>query len=711
MKKRMGDKFMALLPGIMAGILLTGITALAEGTVTMTVDKASVQIADTVTVSVKASEPEDPSVAPQIRVTYDTQLLEYVSCDVDCGGGGGLLTLSSTDAAIQFKALSQGTANVSVEAILGEDGNDLATGTASVAVGAAQSADLSSDATLRGLSVNPGTLTPAFSPAVTDYTILVGNDVTDITVSGGVSEEHAQITAASGFKNLKEGENQAVITITAQDGSTLTYHFTITREDGQQTENAEQTEQEVQPASSVLPQVNPLESASGNLTFQLDDITYQVSRGFDSGLLPQGCVKKDVEFAGQTVEGAYFEAGDLTLVYAISGADGMGDFYICDEKGTAISLFIQIQMGSAHYVVPVAAKEKVPDGFEQKDMQWNNSYLQAYQVKNAMQQAKDFYLLYAVDQDGSYGYFMYDALQGTCQRFLPYSASAGGDGKTGQKTAMIAGMLAIVIVGLLMLILNLFLRNKELMDELESAGKDAGRTPSKAGKKNRSHTEKREAVQKEQKETQAENQTAEAIKEKTEETADEMPEASKASRDEVRMQIEITSASDDEAAADKLQKEQEAANAAAAAMEEKQKAARRAALEREIAKDEKARAKREAAEKKKQEEAKRQAQRLAEKQALAEQKARERLEAAEKKAQDLQGQEKIVVKKEVTDRGVTYTTGRIPVTVVPPEKQSQKRKSVLIYTLETRTVSLTREAGPDELDDDFEFEFINIGKD
>ena len=160
-----------------------------------------------------------------------------------------------------------------------------------------------------------------------------------------------------------------------------------------------------------------------------------------------------------------------------------------------------------------------------------------------------------------------------------------------------------------------------------------------------------------------------------------------------------------------MQREQEAANAAAAAMEDKQKVARRAALEREIAKDEKARAKREAAEKKKQEEAKRQAQRLAEKQALAEQKARERLEAAEKKAQDLQGQEKIVVKKEVTDRGVTYTTGRIPVTVVPPEKQSQKRKSVPIYTLETRTVSLTREAGPDELDDDFEFEFINIGKD
>ena len=69
------------------------------------------------------------------------------------------------------------------------------------------------------------------------------------------------------------------------------------------------------------------------------------------------------------------------------------------------------------------------------------------------------------------------------------------------------------------------------------------------------------------------------------------------------------------------------------------------------------------------------------------------------------------MKKEVTDKGVTYTTGQIPITVVSPEKPAKKRNPVPIYTLEKRTVSLTREAGPDELDDDFEFEFINIDKD
>ena len=65
------------------------------------------------------------------------------------------------------------------------------------------------------------------------------------------------------------------------------------------------------------------------------------------------------------------------------------------------------------------------------------------------------------------------------------------------------------------------------------------------------------------------------------------------------------------------------------------------------------------------------------------------------------------MKKEVTPNGVTYTTGQIPITVVQPPK-TEKRSQVPIYTLEREPVPLTREAPADQLDDDFEFEFIDI---
>lgn len=648
----------------------------AAGTVSVTADKTSAQIGDTVNFSFQTSAPEDDAVAPQIRVTYDPQLLEYVSCDTDCGGGGGLLTLSSTAASIQFKALAQGTANVAVEAVLDDDGNNPASGSAGVSVGAA--GGMSSDATLRALVVEPGNLSPEFSPSVTEYTITVENEVTDITVSGGVSDETAQITAASGFKNLKKGTNQAVITVTAQDGSTLTYHFTITRSEDAAEEPAQQEPEEM-PQEDEGKDAAPTQGAG--LTFQMDGVTYQVSQGYDSGLLPQGCVKQNVAFQGQEVEGACFEAGALQLVYAISGADGTGDFYICDAKSGIVSLFIQIKTGNTDYIVPIQSKDDAPAGFHEEAMHWNNANIPAYQATDAsFADAKDFYLLYGVNQSGDYGYYLYDVLQGTCQRFLGYGAAAGSAGvKAGSRVTLIIGMMAVVMVGLLMLIVNLILRNKELAADMEDLAKER-----KGAKKALAEPSKQ----------------AEKRIEKKKEPQEEM-------------HIEITAAADAAKKQTQSRSEQEELQEQALRAAE-QKAARKAALEREIAKDEKARAKREAAELRKQQEAQRQAER----QALARQKAMEKQEAAEKlrqqKAQEEENarrNQQPAVKKEVTERGVTYTTGRIPITVVTPEKPAVKRNPVPIFTLERRPVSLTRESAPDEMDEDFEFEFINIHKD
>lgn len=690
MEKITNNKWMKKIVWVMmtaAAVALLAAPVQAAGTVSVTADKTSAQIGDTVNFSFQTSDPEDDAVAPQIRVTYDPQLLEYVSCDTDCGGGGGLLTLSSTAASIQFKALAQGMANVAVEAVLDDDGNNPASGSAGVSVGAA--GGMSSDATLRALVMEPGTMSPEFSPSVTEYTVTVANEVTDITVSGGVTDENAQITAASGFKNLKKGTNQALITVTAQDGSTLTYHFTITRSEDAAEEPAQQEPEEM-PQEDEGSDAAPAQGAG--LTFQMDGVTYQVSQGYDSSLLPQGCVKQNVSFQGQEVEGACFEAGALQLVYAISGADGTGDFYICDAKSEIVSLFIQLKTGNTDYIVPIQSKDDAPAGFHEEAMRWNNADIPAYQATDAsFADAKDFYLLYGVNQSGDHGYYLYDVLQGTCQRFLGYGAAAGSTGlKAGSRVTIIIGMMAVVMVGLLMLIVNLILRNRELAADMEDLAKER-----KGAKK---------AL------TEPSRQAGKRIEKKK-----ETQESERAPQEEPQeeMHIEITASADAAKKQTQSRSEQEELQEQALRAAE-QKAARKAALEREIAKDEKARAKREAAELKKQQEAQRQAER----QALARQKAIEKQEAAEKLRQQKAQEEENArrngqpaVKKEVTERGVTYTTGRIPITVVTPEKSAVKRNPVPIFTLERRPVSLTRESAPDEMDEDFEFEFINIHKD
>lgn len=767
MKRSIGEKWsrkVAVIITIAMSSLLLGVTAFADPTVSVTTDKANAQISDTVTISVKASEPEDDSVAPQIQVKYDPAILEYMSSDVEIGGGGGQLTLSSTNANIQFKALAQGSANVGVEAVLSDDGGSPVTGSTAITVGAAQNTNMSSDATLRALSVSPGTMSPAFSPKTTDYAISVEQSVTDITVSGGVTDEKAQITAASGFKNLKEGENQAIITVTAEDGTTLSYHFRIIRGDSQtaqealaeaeanaaaQAENEVEAQTQEQPATTSKVTAGATTAGAGvagftggAVTFSKNYVTYQVAQGFDTSLLPQGGLKTDVTVQGQVVQGVTFENSDVTLVYAVCGANGTGDFYIYDAQKNEYDLFVQF-VTNGGYIIPIRNEAQAPSGFEKTDMQYNNGTLPAYRAvhsKNAI--TKDFFLFYAVNENGEYGYYLYDTLEGTYQRYVALGSSGGGLGSS--MTSIIIGMMAIIIVGLLMVILNLTLRNKDLKSELavRKEGMDdifsAGRIQKKPVKK-----ESVERIQK--KKTVSADSDEEAAVERVPQKApktvregepshvivkkQEIKEKKQEVKEKKQIQPEVPSGEmgiqikNVETFVDLSEEEKEKIKAAELAKEEKKKAARKAALEREIQKDEKARAKEAAAEKKAMEKLLAAEQKLAAKQAAkatdskvadsaTAKKTAAKAPSASAKKPGTKSADRIIVKKEVTDTGVTYTTGRIPVDIVQDGNGKKKiSESVPIYNLEKRTVSLVREPQPDQLDDDFELEFIDINDD
>lgn len=87
----------------------------------------------------------------------------------------------------------------------------------------------SSDATLSTLTLNAGTLSPAFNTATTSYTASVANSVNSVTIWATANEEHATISGTGG-KTLSVGTNTFDITVTAEDSTTTkTYTITITR--------------------------------------------------------------------------------------------------------------------------------------------------------------------------------------------------------------------------------------------------------------------------------------------------------------------------------------------------------------------------------------------------------------------------------------------------------------------------------------------------
>ncbi|MDF1572017.1 MAG: cadherin-like beta sandwich domain-containing protein [Bacteroidales bacterium] len=86
----------------------------------------------------------------------------------------------------------------------------------------------STDATLAGIDVSGGTLTPAFDPAVTSYAVDVPYGTASVAVSATVNDPLATV-AGDGIINVSEGSGTATLVVTAEDGiTTQTYTVNIT---------------------------------------------------------------------------------------------------------------------------------------------------------------------------------------------------------------------------------------------------------------------------------------------------------------------------------------------------------------------------------------------------------------------------------------------------------------------------------------------------
>ncbi|MBR4760171.1 MAG: cadherin-like beta sandwich domain-containing protein [Lachnospiraceae bacterium] len=497
----------AILTLAVTGLTLTlnAISAFAAGTVSVTASGQSAGVSEQVTFSVQTSEPEDPGTPPTISISYDPALLQFSSCDVEYGGGeGGLVTMTGTGGNITFTALAEGNATVSAEAIIDGDGNNPATGSASVSVGAAGTGDAGtslaaaapaantegagSKATLKALEIQPGILTPAFTPENTEYTITVDPSVTDITVSGGVSESDSQITSASGFKGLDDESKDAQITITAADGSTLTYHFTIVRGDTSAAEAAAAQPDETvavpgadtaatdsTAAGSTVTTGTDTGSSGGflagagigggskgsGMTILVGQNSYTIQPTFDDSLLPSGSSKTTITYAGETVEAAVLAEGGMTVLCATSNIDNTPKLFLYDAASEGFQGFVRIASANGGFIIPTVLPSSLPKGFVVEGCEIGGSYVACGKLKDATaQQRENVCLLYAFDQDGGQDYYLYDLLGGGYVHFLN-TGSGASSGMFSKRAIAIMVVLGVALFVSLIIILVMALQRGE----------------------------------------------------------------------------------------------------------------------------------------------------------------------------------------------------------------------------------------------------------
>lgn len=234
--------------------------ASAAGAITVGLSgSTTIRAGDTVTYDVKISGVSSAAKGVegvQFDLLYDGGILEYQSATskqksqwkLGVTEGAGKLTVLFADEDLEVPITSNATlfsvtfkvkstaavgdkAAFSFQNLAGTDGTvNSISSVSGTSFTATVAAPLSSNNYLQSLSVNTGTLTPAFSSTRTSYSLTVPFGVSSIAVLAKPQDANATVKV-SGAKNLYAGQvNTVTVTVMAQNGSKKTYTLKVTQE-------------------------------------------------------------------------------------------------------------------------------------------------------------------------------------------------------------------------------------------------------------------------------------------------------------------------------------------------------------------------------------------------------------------------------------------------------------------------------------------------
>ena len=412
---------------VVAAVLLSVLTVsvFAAGS-SVAFSKTKLNIGETLTVTARFStSTSDPMYGLEGFVTYDPSVLEYVDSGSNCNllTKGKIKVVMQSDGktnltqTIKFKTIKVGKSSIALEQFVYVDKSDeekTMDGSSAVATVADPSTAASSNANLKGLIVSSGTLTPKFDPNVTEYSVTIKNDVTELWVSTSKADEKASVTV-EGSKDMKVGLNKRVVVVTAENGSTKRYTINITRldADGQQA---------VTPPDETDEPLNDLIEVNVG-----EDIMYVVE-DFADAALPQGFEVIEYAFNGKTVP-ALAKDNYIVLMLRLPD-DSKRAFYVYSDEGV-FSELITITVGeNSYYILPT---NEVPDGYSAvNDFTIGGVVVPAFRSDEAG--FGDFAVVYAMGPAGVAGYYNYDTVENTIQRLTQVSVEVGDTTTEDEKT-------------------------------------------------------------------------------------------------------------------------------------------------------------------------------------------------------------------------------------------------------------------------------------
>lgn len=424
----------------------------------------SVMVGNEVTVTMKVTS-DTPLGTAEIMLAYDPGILEFVSGSNANGGAGAIKVLGTMESAdqksfnftLKFKTLQAGNAQINVTSQEIYDVNSQllpVSRQGSSTVKVTSPATYSKDATLKSLKISPGTLTPAFSASVDQYTAEVDANTTDLVVNAVAANAGAHVTL-QGEKGLKAGENQVVVKVTAEDGQTVkNYTIKVTKPEGGDTvaptnENGETKEAEF-----------------GSTKVTVNGTEYSIATSFDESTLPEGFESSTYSYKGTEVLAGKGLEKDLLLLY-LKDAGGNGGFFIYNEGADSWSQFVQVETSSKVIVViPIDSDAQIPQGFKERQVDIDGVRVTGWVAETEAE--PEYCVFYAMNWDGEKGFYRYDLKEKTIQRYFATGVSGDEYTKLTQTYNSLTKdyriqfylLIAVSVVALLLLVVVILLLRK-----------------------------------------------------------------------------------------------------------------------------------------------------------------------------------------------------------------------------------------------------------
>ena len=529
---------------ILTTTLFCRVPVLAAANISVSVNKSNVKVGDTVTVTLS------------ITSGYGAQGVLKKSSGVLGGSSDEYFTIGAGVGDVQrfsYKATSVGSCTFSIQEPL-DDTTDVDGGTPSIGVGSAtvtvtsassnndsnsnkdnkdnsgsntgndsnaykdnenKEEKKSSNASLGSLVISAGTLSPEFSAATKDYTATVDHSCSSLAVTANPADSKASVTSVTGNDSLEVGENTVSVVVTAEDGSTSTYNIVVTRRAEDDPENADKQDNWKK--------------------FDINGTEWTMVNDIPEDVVPEGFEHSKTVIDGLEYNTLYGTFGDITLVY-LQSESGNGLFVYDAAQNTAYE-FVRINSESHFIVVLLPKVDNVPEGYNEISLSIEGKGVAtAYQTKGEKSddQTKDFYLVYAMNDNGESGWYTYDSVDGTYMRTelsTPTVAQEENDTTKSElvpgianKYLVLAAILVLIIIILLLLLIVSAVKNRKYKamdyhdddDDVDDAAEDVS---NEALEETADETE--DEIADELEEEVTEEPLDEVAEEAAEETADE----------------------------------------------------------------------------------------------------------------------------------------------------------------------------------------------